>query len=93
MRRIGRLHIWLCYGLILYHEWKEIIKAKSIVWESEFNNTPKYLRDFRSKKGVSFGGVLSSTTYAELVRATQRTIGLLYLGGNKSEVNSCCIGF
>ena len=52
---------------------------------SEFNNIPKHLRDFRPKKGVSFGGVLSSTTYAELVRAIQRIVGLLYLGGDKSK--------
>ena len=63
------------------------------MWESEFNNTPKYLRDLGPKKGVSFGRVLSSTTYAELVRATQRIVKLLYPGGNKSEVNFCCIDF
>ena len=63
------------------------------MWESEFNNTSKYLRDFESKKGVSFGGALSLTTYAELVQAIQRTVGLLYQGGDKLEVNSCCICF
>ena len=63
------------------------------MWESEFNNTPKYLRDFGPKKSVSFGGVLSSTTYAKLVQAAQRIVGMLYHGGNKSEVNFCCIGF
>ena len=63
------------------------------MWESEFNNTPKYLRDFGPKKGVSFGGALSSTTYAKLVRGTQQTVGLLYLGGDKSEVNFCYIDF
>ena len=74
-------------------EWRDIVKIKSIVWESEFNNTPKYWRDFRSKKGVSFGGALSSTTYVELVRAAQRTIGLLYPGRDKSNVNFYCTGF
>ena len=34
------------------------------MWESEFNNTPKYWRDFGPKKDVSIGGALSSTTYA-----------------------------
>ena len=63
------------------------------MWESEFNNTPKYWRDFGPKKDVSIGGALSSTTYAELVRATERIVGLLYLGGDKSEMNFCCIGF
>ena len=52
---------------------------------SEFNNIPKHLRDFESKKGVSFGGVLSSTTYAELVRVIQRIVGLLYPKGDKSK--------
>ena len=28
------------------------LKVKSIVCESEFNNIPKYLRDFRPKKCV-----------------------------------------
>ena len=60
---------------------------------SEFNNNSKYLKDFRLNKGVSFGGVLNSITYAELVRATQQTVGLLYLGGNKSKVIFCCISF
>ena len=54
------------------------------MWESEFNNTPKYLRDLGPKKGVSFGRVLSSTTYVELVQATQRTVGLLYPKEDKS---------
>ena len=48
---------------------------------SEFNNTLKYLKDLGPKKGISFDGALSSTTYAKLVRVTQRTVGLLYLGG------------
>ena len=64
-------------------KWREIAKVKSIVWESEFNNTPKYLRNFGPKKGVSLGGALSSTTYVELVRATQQTVRLLYPGEDK----------
>ena len=48
---------------------------------SEFNNTLKYLKDLGPKKGISLGGALSSTTYAKLVRVTQRTVGLLYPGG------------
>ena len=51
------------------------------------------MRDFDPKKGVYFGAVLSSTTYAALVQATQQTVGLLYPGGDKSKVNFCCIGF
>ena len=54
---------------------------------------PKCLRDFRPKKCVSFGGALSSSTYVELVRVIQRTVGLLYLGRDKLEVNFYCIGF
>ena len=60
---------------------------------SEFNNIPKHLRGFGSKKGVSFGGVLSLTTNVELVQATEQTLGLLYPGGDKSKVNFCCNGF
>ena len=51
------------------------------------------MRDSRTKKGVSFGGVLSLTTYVELVQATEQTLGLLYPGGDKSKVNFCCNGF
>ena len=52
---------------------------------SKFNNIPKHLRDFGPKKGVSFGGALISTTYAELVRAIQQIVGLLYPGKDKSK--------
>ena len=63
------------------------------MWESEFNNTPKYLRDFGPNKRVYFGGALNSTTYAELVQGTQQIVGLLYPKGDKSEVNFYYIGF
>ena len=55
---------------------------------SEFNNIPKHFRDFGQKKCVSFGGALSSTTYAELVQGIQRTIRLFvsWRGQVKSEI-------
>ena len=60
---------------------------------NEFNNIPKHLRDFGPKKGVSFGGVLSSTTYTKLVRAIQQIVGLLHPGGDNQKEKFCCIGF
>ena len=60
---------------------------------SEFNNIPTHFRDFGQKKCVSFGGALSSTTYAELVQGIQRTVRLLYPGEDKSKVKFYCISF
>ena len=50
------------------------------------------MRGFGSKKGVSFGGVLSSTTCAKLVWTIQWIVGLLYPGEDKSKEKFYCIG-
>ena len=80
-------------NFIVKSKWREIVKVKSIVWERVNSIILLNTWDFGPKKDVSFGGALSSTTYVELVRATQRTIGLLYPGRDKSNVNFYCTGF
>ena len=56
------------------------LKAKSIVWESEFNNIPKYLRDFRPKKCVLLVELWAWTLCAEAVLTIQYLLGCCILG-------------
>ena len=56
------------------------LKAKSIVWESEFNNIPKYLRNFRPKKGVLLVELWAWTLSAEIVLTIQHLLGCCILG-------------
>ena len=52
----------------------------SIVWESEFNNISKYLRDFGPKKGVLLVELWAWTFCAEAVLAIQHLLGCCILG-------------
>ena len=76
MRRIEILYIYI-YIAMLWTKFKSRVNEEKllkqrvlIVWEwvnSIILLIPKYLRDFGSKRGVSFSGVLNSTTYTKLV--------------------------
>ena len=63
------------------------------------SGTPKGcgVKDYKAKplvrRSVHPRILQNSTTYAELVQGTQRTVGLLYPKGDKSEVNFYYIGF
>ena len=56
------------------------LKAKSIVWKNEFNNIPKYLRNFRPKKGVLLVELWAWTLSAEIVLTIQHLLGCCILG-------------
>ena len=63
------------------------------------SGTPKGcgVKDYKAKplvrRSVHPRILQNSTTYAELVQGTQRTVGLLYPKGDKSEVHFYYIGF
>ena len=50
------------------------------MWESEFNNLSKYLRDFEPKKGVILVEIWAWTLCAEVVLAIQHLLGCCILG-------------
>ena len=50
---------------------EENSKKQRVLWESEFNNIPKYLRDFGPKKGVLLVELWAWPPCVEVVLAMQ----------------------